>query len=406
MNESELYGRIIAKYPAYKGIPQSELMPKVYAKYPQYKAVVDQPPKSTLPLKQFAAAGAPGFYMSPGSEETLPALGQALGTPGGFAGSVGGVALGEVAKQGIRAARGQGGTLKTLIPTVASTAVTEGIFRGAGKLTRPIANRLMLSVIKPGRDVIKRNPTLGIRAAELGIVGSKKGMLSKAEKVIQAGESALRSAIKGQPGVISLPNILKEIESIKRPYVNVGDKVAIDAIDEVGDALRQRMKFGQQGMIPIEEANQLKRDLYAVLKSSQFGKGFGEIPVKATARKAAAYGIKKEIEGAIPSTKTINRRMGTAIEVREALENALAGEQKRVLLPKLAAMGAGGVALAGHPLSAIGILAGDVATEYMRSAPIVTGTARNLLTLKKYGRPLTIGASEIARVISRRNQSL
>ena len=374
----------------------------------------DIPKKMGLPFNAFALGGAPGFSLMPGSEDILPAAGQTVGGIGGFLGSVGGATTGELARQGIKALRGDASGIKKplalslggvgipqAIPSVGkeaiSTATVEGIFRGAGKLLEPAANRLMLSVLKPARDVIKRNPNLGLEALNEGITGTKRQMLSKAENLISKAEPKIQALIKGNNKKVFLPNILKSIDEIKRPFANVGDQASIDAIDELQKVLREKMSFGQQGYIGLEEANQLKRDLYAVLKSSQYGKGIGEVPVKATARKMAAYGLKKEIEGAVPAVKKLNKSQAIGIEASNALENRLASEARNVILPKLAGMGAGGVALSGHPMAGLGILAGDKLVDLMRSAPIISGFAKNLTRSKSLGRPLTIAASEILR---------
>lgn len=362
------------------------------------------PGKKSVPLSEralsFAIGGlAPAVGGATHAEEALPVLGQTIGGGlRGYPGSVAGAVLGQTGRQMVKAGRGQGFDPMSIGREAITTGITEGVFMGAGKvLKKPIegiANRLALSVMKPARDVIKRNPKLGLEAIESGITGTKESMLSKAEKLIKQGEGQLQPLLKARPQKVNILNVAADLDELKKPFANVGDQGAIDAIEEVQNMLLNK---SQTGLIGLEEANQLKRDLYKVLKSSQYGKGPGEIPVKASARKGVAYGIKKEIESAIPEAKAINKRQAIGIEAREALENRLAQEQKNVILPKLAAMGAGYTSFTGNIPGALGVLAGEAAINYLRSAPFATGLARNVLKARRFGRPLTIGAAEAAR---------
>jgi hypothetical protein len=254
-----------------------------------------------------------------------------------------------------------------------------------------VANRMMLSVLKPARNVIKRTPNLGLDALEAGIVGSKSGMLSKAENVAAQGEQALQTAIKGRPGQVDAVKIAQELDAIKRPFQNVGDDASVQAIEEV------QKNLVSKGSLSLEEANLLKRDLYKVVKDNAFGKGVGDIAAKTSARKQAAFGLKSGIEAVAPEVKGINKTISTGVKSRDALENTLSNAQRTVLLPKLAGMGFGGLTVAGNPLAGAGVLLGDLAFEGARSAPIITGAAKNLMGARRFGRPLTLAASEGSR---------
>src|SRR3990167_2043400 len=119
---------------------------------PQNPEVIP-PKKAGLPLKQFAMAGLPGFSMSPGSEDVLPAVGQAVGGKYGLLATAG-AATGELARQGIKTLRGDASGIERplelglgsiglprAIPSVgreaASTATIEGLFRGVPRVLFP-----------------------------------------------------------------------------------------------------------------------------------------------------------------------------------------------------------------------------------------------------------------------------
>lgn len=177
-------------------------------------------------FKRLALGGPSGFFSASGSEDVLPMAGQiAGGELGGFGGAVGGTAVGESAKNTIKAIRGQkfGASDYIADPSagadLAMTTATEGAFRGIGKALKPAANRMMLSIMKPSREVIKRSPNLGTDALDLGIVGSKSGMADKAEKLVGQYENQIGDLLKGNNKRINAKIILDQLDSAKADAV-------------------------------------------------------------------------------------------------------------------------------------------------------------------------------------------
>jgi len=240
--------------------PKDLLAGKIHASKPQPPAYGGK-----QGLRSLAIGGPVAYGTEPGSEDILPIAGQTVGgmIPGvnAFGGSVAGATAGQTARQGIRAARGFGFDASAIPKEAANTATWEVLTRGASKAIPAISNRMMLSVLKPGREVIKRNPTLGLDALEAGITGTRSGMLNKAEKVIDAGEDALSTALKNNPGTVNTKPIARSLGSIKRPFQNVGDTNSVDAVKEVQRNLRGK------GNLSLENANQLKRDFYKVARN-------------------------------------------------------------------------------------------------------------------------------------------
>ena len=100
--------------------------------------------------KRFAFGGAPGFALGPGAEDVLPAAGQTFGGRFGPT-AVAGAAAGELARQGIKAARGDTSGIEQplkfgmgaigipqAVPSVGREAVTagtvEGVMRGVPRV--------------------------------------------------------------------------------------------------------------------------------------------------------------------------------------------------------------------------------------------------------------------------------
>ena len=161
--------------------------------------------------------GVPGFGITPGSENILPAVGQAIGTSAGFLPGVASAMAGEVARQGVKGLRGLfGGTGERFDPnaigrTGFGAGTTEAVFRGTGKLLRPTANRLMQSALKASVPVRTKYPNLGIEALEEGIFGTRGQMLKKSETLAKKSESELQKLLSGRPEKVNLKNVVAEL---------------------------------------------------------------------------------------------------------------------------------------------------------------------------------------------------
>ena len=347
----------------------------------------------------FKMGGIPGVVMTEDRpEDLLPAAGQALG--GGFAPSVGFASAGEAARQGVRAVRGEGFDPMAIGKTAAATAAGEGIFKGLGKMAPKLSGRLMNSVLRPAKNLVSKGKNLGLEAAEAGYVGSKKGMLRQASGNIGKFEDELQNILKGSTKEADVSTVFKKLDDLKKNYF--GNQAAINAIEDMKTSISQEFQFGQYGKMGLPRANEIKRSLYHQIKPSQYGTA--EVPHLADIRKTAARAFKEGIEQVEPSVGPINKKLGTAGSVRDALESQLAGEQRKVILPKLAAGGAGLSMMMGNPALAGQIILADLAVEAARSGPVLSGLAGAFLKGSKnkaLGRGAALGSSEILRRANR-----
>lgn len=368
-------------------------------------------------VREFALAGAPGFSMSPGGEDVLPAVGQLLGGKYGPV-AAGGAAIGEFVRQSAKALRGDPSGFKEpkalsmgpiglsrSVPSVADEALMtltiEGATRGLGKVIPGISNRLMNSVLKPGTRTLSKQPALGREAAELGLTGTLRGIERKAENLIQANLNKIDDILKGSKSGVDVTDVSSSLDDLKRRFVNTGNKLGVKAVNEMKQLIFSKAKGNK---IPIDKANRLKRDLFAELKDVQFGTA--EVAPSIAAKKAVTGGLRKGIEAAEPTQPigALNREIQTALRTGKAAENRLATQGRSMIIPKLAGIGAGGLALSGNIPAGIGVLIGDRLIDLARSTPIISGTAKNLLRAKQVGRPLTLAAAEAVRRLSRLNQ--
>lgn len=342
-------------------------------------------------------------------ENAAPATGQILGgITGGFGGAVAGATAGQGVSQFVKGMRGSRnsqprklfgvgpqspGIVNDLVGEAAGSATIEGAFRGAGKLAKPVTNRLMIAALKPAKESIKRNPNFGLDAAEQGFLGTLGNMKRQAENVLQKTKPMVKTALKGKPQKVNALQVASELDELKRPFLNVGDETSAKAVDELQNALLS--KADDAGLVPVQEANEFKQDLYTVLKDSQWGKGVGEIPVKATARKQAAYGLRKEIEGAVPEVGPLNKKIGTAVEALEGIKKQQEKNLMKVVLPFFETLGGVGGALTGNPWLTFGILARK---GLMSPAGLSNmAQASKYASSPKFGRVATSGATELAR---------
>lgn len=452
-------------------------------------------------VRRFAVGGLPGYMSTPGSEDILPMAGQTVGSLGGYGGSVAGATAGQAGRQAIRSFRGQGFDASAIPKEAINTATWEGLTRGAGRIIPKVSNRIMNAVLNPGREVLKKNPTLGLQALEAGITGSKEAMLSKSDDLIKFYESQIDEILKNSNKRINAKNVINAldeakasaikglkpedanaIETVKQNFIKqlpskeivkesgfvmgpAGKQVSPQVTKLKGASVKNKIaepsynpekgEYSRQIVTPrtfVENPNDIvslhnpgkgtnarrlttispketysirpetrgpiiknvtsepdmlgmdlksgqamKKAIYSETPDAAFNRSMQENPGSTEGRRKVASIIRKEIGGAEPNTLPLLKKETAAIQAKKALENALANSQKKVLLPKLAGMGAGAVAMSGNPIGGAGVLAGDAAFEIARSAPIVTGVAKNLMRVRRFGQPIAKTISEGVR---------
>lgn len=383
-------------------------------------------PKRSFKDKVLDAGGGLMFLAGGGKdpEDTLPMVGQTVGSsiPGlnAFGGGVAGATAGQAMRQGIKAIRGTRnspkrqlfgevgkslglpqapGIVNDLAGEASGTAITQGVFKGLEKLSKPVTNRLMIAALKPEKEALKRNPEWGIDAAKQGLWGTLKRMKGQAADLIDKNMPLVKSILNGKPQKINALQIASELDNLKTPYLNVGDEAAAKSIDELQQALLK--KVNPNGLMAIEDAQGFKQDLYKVLKDSQWGKGQGEIPLKATARKQAAYGLRKEIEGAVPEVGPLNKKIGVGVEALEGINKQQQKSLAKTVLPWVETIGTVGSMATGNPAIAGAIIGRRIASS-PTALSIAAQGARGFSDplLQKAG---SLGAAEIARRFNRYN---
>lgn len=236
---------------------------------------------------------------------------------------------------------GRLGMVASFIPALEGLQAIVGPAKAATKgAAKSASNRLMNSVLKPGIDVLEKNPNIGFDAAKAGLTGSSQNIYSKSMKLITENEQKLQKILEQSSGSVPLKRIIDSLDELKLDFVKVGDDSSINAIDKLKSGLSTELKTSQalkssvdpMGLsvpetsaevlpdIPVKQANELKRSIYKTLRDSQYGTN--EVPATTQGRKAAAGKIKRAIERAEPNQPIaqINKKTSLAANVRDAIE--------------------------------------------------------------------------------------
>ena len=101
--------------------------------------------------------------------------------------------------------------------------------------------------------------------------------------------------------------------------------------DALGNALKGEKTVPDYLGLNLEKGQNIKKAIYSETPDAAFNRSMQENPGATEARRLVASGIRKEIAAAEPKISPILKKESTAINVKKALENALANEQKKVL---------------------------------------------------------------------------
>lgn len=264
----------------------------------------------------------------------------------------------------------QGEVNKTSAAAGAAAAASSAVLSGIGGITKNIPKNIWRRVLnRTANDVLKK-PGVEEGAANLGIMGTTKGMARRAQVAIQEAEMQLDELLKNSIGKIETKNIAPYLDDLKNAYSQIpGEVDAVVRINEIQNELLQKPA------LTAFEANKLKREIYNRINKS-YGKGTLEIPAKTEAQKQIARGLKEEIEKIVPEAKTLNQRQAVYINVLKAMEKEIAKAPRGVVgtgigLYDLAVGGAAGVA-AGGPWG----IAAVAAKKGLDSKLLQTGTAK------------------------------
>lgn len=262
----------------------------------------------------------------------------------------GGIASGQVALQ-------EGEVNKGTLATGVATAALSPVGGAFQKVTEKLPKSLWTQVLNRTSKMVEKNPNLEKQAAELGIAGSRKKILSVAKENIQRIETELDDLLVGSQGSIEGKQLSSYLDELRESYKAIpGEEAAVSTIENIQNGIVNK------GVLNPKEANELKRTIYEKIANS-YGKGTLEVPAKAEAQKMLARGLKQEIEKVIPEAKSLNEKQAVYLQVKKAIDRVLNQPRK----------GIAGTGIGWYDLMLGGIGLGATGGDYETAAKLVVG---------------------------------
>jgi hypothetical protein len=222
------------------------------------------------------------------------------------------------------------------------SSITDGLqSRIKGKITPTnITNQTKIEELKmqTGQldEIINNDPLKGLSSHE-----SKQFPGTLSEDVQKYGDKWMDSAnisntensvndianqyekwAKGRDNLKALKNELKQVKSESfKDYTPEQLSEINSRLQEATSTINDIRTPG--GNLSLQEANQLKRDIYGLISNS-YGKGLLEVPAKTEAQKMVALGLKQELEKAVPELKSLNNKQAVFIQTKKAIDKTIA----------------------------------------------------------------------------------
>jgi hypothetical protein len=282
------------------------------------KSILGDAPMSERLLSASIGGVAPAVGGAKEAEASLPMIGQILGGSfGGYAGSIAGTGVGSALEQMVKNVRGQGFDITKVGTDTASTALVDGVLRGAGKLLfrKEIAGELIQSLgrrIGEGKELLRE---LGDKFPKtLGV--EKKPIIDFIET--RLGQTFDKS---GQAGLT-----LKRWSKILTDYPS--DKVPPRMLIELEDKLGSTAKYVDSPFTPKVPNKQLDSGVKELRK-------FVSNEVDNLSKKAAPMGADDTQEALLrnfkKNSKDISRIKKQFPDKDLKAESVIPGETKRAV---------------------------------------------------------------------------
>lgn len=249
-----------------------------------------------------------------------------------------GLAAGSVAA--LQSGGQPGPTAAAAIAGTAGPAVGAGIKAAAGKME--IAKRLYQSAAKPTWGMVKKEGT------EMIETGLKEGVPVSSEglRMVEGRIDDLRKEISNgiqlramQGKTVDTSKVLSTLDDLEEFYKNTA--APEDALQTL-KSIRDEFTAYHGTQIPVDKAQQIKINTYALLKKS-----YGEMKsAKIEGLKQVARGLKEEISSVFPEIANLNERQSKLLGLEDTLYRAV----WRIENHQMMGIGSPLAATAGHAL--------------------------------------------------------
>jgi hypothetical protein len=337
--------------------------------------------------------------------------GGALGATAGPVGAVAGAGLGYAAGRQIQNSMEERAGMRpiaTFPQALGSTA--QGLLEGAAmeaggvvlgkgmevgmKAAGKWAPRIYNAVAKFGKVGYGSQEKQGIEMAEDAIKSripiSDKG-LKKVTNNLDSLNSQIDNIIKSSKDEISVNEILKPVEDVKKTFAN--SDLPSERIKPIQEYIEKFKAEHPSGKISVPQAQEMKKWIYKQLKYGEEGSAVEET------MKAVARGEKEGIQKIFPELSVLNAKDGAMIRLKEVLTKTMNRLNKRDIagLPEILGSTAGGIsgAVQGKDLRSTseGIVGGALFMRLLRSPAVISRLAFALDKASKMG-----GAPTLSRM--------
>lgn len=195
-------------------------------------------------------------------------------------------------------------------------SAAEGMYRSALPFKRSLSLEDMKAATRYGLEEGLPRSEASLKA--LGSVAEPGTLLGDLERQVQ---TALDSGQRGSLPV-DLTTAVKPLE----------DEIARASLDKTSEgrqyvqSLKQELQEWQQQYpsgLTVEQAQAAKRAMYDRISASQYADNSNAIPTASRiAKEQLARGLKDAVNERVPEVAALNERMGTAIDLRQALTDA------------------------------------------------------------------------------------
>lgn len=255
----------------------------------------------------------------------IPSMGVGA-VPAGIAGATVGGGMGEAARQAIQRLRGQptAGSVSALAEDVAVQGALQGgaemVGGAAGRLMKPVGERLMQSALKPGWAALKKRPG-GVPPAVTAMleqgINVTQGGYAKLEKLLESTQDEIKQAVASIPTELNPFKVTARLGPVAaREAADIAPKAGLEDISRIGQEFLEA-----HGGTPISPslAQEMKIKGYQKIRKSYGQMGSAEVE----ARKAVLRGLKEDLateaEKAGRPISALNIKEGGLIEAAEQL---------------------------------------------------------------------------------------
>jgi hypothetical protein len=229
---------------------------------------------------------------------------------------------------------------------------------GVSKIISRIPETAWSKILKRTPTVAQKNPLLPKQAVETGITGgTRSSLLQQSKNGIQAMEVALDDLLASSKKTVDAKRVSEMLSELIESYKAVpGEGQSVERLLEIQAGMSRR------GLIPVLEANQIKRSIYKVIENS-YGRGLLDAPAKTSGQKLLARGLKEEVESLVPEAKNINQKQAVYIQMKKALERAIASTEGKGIMGTGIGITDLLLATVGAPTTGLGLVVGKKVLE-------------------------------------------